>query len=126
MNDQRLRPSSESRFDCLAMEVDLAAEAAAIRAEASSPHGHRQKALFKHGKCTVAIFVLDAGACLAEHKTVGLVTIQPVEGEITVTAEGRTHRLCSGRLLVLAPNVAHAVMTERGASFLLQVSLIAE
>ncbi len=126
MNDQRLRPAPESRFDTPSLVFDLVAEAAAVRAEGPAPHGHRQKALYKNGNRTIALFTLDAGACIPEHRTAGTVTIQPVEGEITVVTDGRLHRLCVGKVLVLAPKVAHDVRAERCASFLLQVSLVAQ
>jgi quercetin dioxygenase-like cupin family protein len=126
MNDQRLRPAPESRFDEPSLVFDLAAEVATVRAEGAAPHGHRQKTLYKHGNRTVALFALDAGACIHEHRTAGTVTIQVVEGEITVVADGRSHRLCAGKVLVLAPKVAHEVRAECAASFLLQVSLVVQ
>lgn len=126
MNDQRLRPAPESRFAALSVVLDLAAEAAAVRAEGPALHGHRQKTLFKHGDRTIALFTLDAGACIPEHRAAGTVTIQLIEGEITVMADGRSHCLCVGHILVLAPNVAHGVRAERSASFLLQITLVAE
>lgn len=126
MNDQRLRPSPESRFAALSVVLDLAAEAAAVRAEGPALHGHRQRTLCKHGDRTIALFTLDAGACIPEHRVAGTVTIQLIEGEITVMADGRSHRLSVGQVLVLAPKVAHDVRAECSASFLLQVSLVAK
>ncbi|HEX8876058.1 MAG TPA: cupin domain-containing protein [Phycisphaerales bacterium] len=126
MNDQRLRPAPESRFDEHSLVFDLAAEAATVRAEGPAPHGHRQKTLYKHGNRTIAMFALEPGACIREHRTAGPVTIQVVEGEITVVADGQPHRLCVGKVLVLAPKVAHEVSAEHAASFLLQVSLVVQ
>lgn len=126
MNGERLRPAPESRFDACSLVFDVAAEANAIRTEGPARHGHRQKTLFRHGSHTVALFVLDAGAQLSEHAAAGIVTIQPVDGEIMVTADGRSQRLCVGHVLVLSPRLAHSVAALRPASFLLQVSLVAK
>lgn len=124
--NEHLRPAPESRFEASSLVFDLSAEVAAIRAEGPTPHDHRQKTLYKRGNRTIALFAFDAGASLPEHRTAGTVTIQPVEGEIAVMADGRSHRLCVGQVLVLAPAVRHDVRAERSASFLLQVSLAAE
>jgi quercetin dioxygenase-like cupin family protein len=125
MSDKGFRESPRQRFDASVLGFDLLAEAAAIRAEGPSRHGHRQKTLFKGATRTVAIFVVDAGAELPEHKVAGFVTIQSIEGEVVVTASGRTHALGPHCLLVLAPDVPHSVKAAHPASFLLHVSLIA-
>ncbi len=77
MNDQRIRQTPESRFAAPALVFDLAAEAASLRAEGPALHGRRQKTLFKHGSRTVALFVLQSGAGLPEHKAGGTVTLVP-------------------------------------------------
>lgn len=124
MSDRRVRESPEHRFDASVLAFDLSAEAASIRSEGPSRNGHRQKTLFKGGTRTVALFVVDAGAELPEHRAAGIVTIQSVEGEVMVTANGRSHALGSHGLLVLAPDVLHSVKAASPASFLLQVSLV--
>lgn len=124
MSDERLRQAPESRFDASCLESDLRAEIASLRAEGSASGGHRQKTILKHGGRTVALFTLDAGSGLPEHMAAGTVTIQPIEGEVTVTVEGRAHRLCPDRVLVLKPDVRHSVAADGPAAFLLQISLV--
>lgn len=123
MNDERLREAPESRFDASCLEFDLRAEIASLRAERSASGGHRQKTIFKHGGRTVALFSLAAGSGLPEHKAGGTVTIQPIEGEVTVTVEGLPHRIGPDRVLVLMPGIRHAVEADGPAAFLLQISL---
>jgi quercetin dioxygenase-like cupin family protein len=125
MSDKRVRESPEQRSGASVLVLDLSAEAAAIRTEGPSRHGHRQKTLFKGATRTVALFVVDVGAELPEHKAAGFVTIQPIEGEVVVTASGRSHARGPHCLLVLAPDVPHSVKAANPASFLLQVSLMA-
>lgn len=114
----------ESRFAAPVQSFDLHAEVAALRASAPAKHGHRQKALLKIGGHTIAIFVLDAGAQLPEHHAAGTVCIQPIEGEVVVTSQGRSQTLGPGHIQTLAPRVPHAVKADRQAAFLLHVSLV--
>jgi quercetin dioxygenase-like cupin family protein len=124
MTDDRPRPAPSERFAPGHTLLDLAAEIAALRSEPSAArHGHRQKTLFKHGARTIALFAFDAGAGLPEHKAPGTVTIQTVEGEVNVSIDGVPAPLRQGQLLVIAPNIRHAVKAEDAASILVQVSL---
>ena len=130
MSDERSRAAPSERFAAEHLALDLHAEAAALEAEPTpKKHGHRQKTLFKNSGRTVALFILDAGASLAEHATSGIVTVQAIEGELEVTAggtEGTGYHLRPGMLLVMAPGVRHDVRAASRAVFLLQVSLVSK
>lgn len=124
MSEDRTRPAPAERFAADHLVLDLPAEVAALRSEqALSRHGHRQRTLFKHSGRTVALFVLDAGASLAEHAAGGTVTVAVIDGELDITAAGDQHRLRAGMLLVMAPGVRHDVRATTAAAFVLQVSL---
>lgn len=124
MNDDRLRTAPAERFAVDHLTFDLRAEAEALSSEeVSNRHGHRQKTLYKRAGRTVALFVLDDGAMLAEHAAAGTVTVQAIEGEIDVSVGGAGNRLRPGTLLVMAPGVRHGVRAASRAIFLLQVSL---
>ena len=86
-------------------------------------HGHRQKALFKNSGRTVALFVLDAGASLAEHAASGIVTVQVIEGGLDIKAGETEYHLHPGMVLVMAPGVRRDVRAKTRVVFLLQVSL---
>ena len=128
MSEERTRTAPSERFAVEHVAFDLAAEAAALEAEgASKPHGHRQKTLYKNAGRTIALFVLDAGAVLAEHAASGIVTVQAIEGELELMtgggASGTSYHLHPGMVLVLASGVRHDVRAKSRAVFLLQVSL---
>jgi hypothetical protein len=56
--------------------VDLAATAAALRAEPHSPvSGHRQIAVYRNGPVTLVSFLFEPGGIMKEHRTDGVVTI---------------------------------------------------
>lgn len=124
MNTDRERQAPSERFAVESMTLDLHAEVAALRAESSpTKHGHRQKSLFKNGRRTIALFVMDAGASLPEHAAGGTVTVQPIEGEFLAVVEGKEQRLVPGQVLVMSPRVRHSVRAISASAFLLQVSL---
>ena len=125
MTDDRSRTAPSERFAAEHLAFDLHAEAAALEAEPTpKQHGHRQKTLFKSSGRTVALFVLDAGAGLAEHSAAGIVTVQVIEGGLDIKAGGAEYHLHPGMVLVMAPGVRHDVRAEgERAVFLLQVSL---
>ena len=129
MTFERAPAAPEVCSAALHLALPMHAEAAALEGEPTlKQHGHRQKTLFKSSGRTVALFVLDGGASLAEHATSGVVTVQALEGELDVTAGGAAtggvrYHLRAGMLLVMAPDVRHDVRAKSRAVFLLQVSL---
>lgn len=131
MNDEtsgRLRPHPDERFKSPQHLIDLERAARELSAEEPAPsgpaqHGHRQKTLYRHGSLTIALFLFDAGAGLAEHQAEGVVTIQVLQGRISISAEDQQHTLTAGRMLVLAPGVRHDVRAEQPTRMLLTVSM---
>ncbi|TVQ75635.1 MAG: hypothetical protein EA380_10330 [Phycisphaeraceae bacterium] len=122
MSTEREPPAE--RFAVDSMTLDFRSELAALRAETTpAAHGRRQKTLFKHAGRTIALFVMDAGAALQEHDAAGTVTIQPVEGELIATVQGKEQRLRTGQILVLQPRVRHSIRADAPSAFLLQISL---
>jgi quercetin dioxygenase-like cupin family protein len=83
--------------------------------------GERTIALFKSRDLEVMRLVLPAGKSLPPHSVRGEITVQCIEGEIDVTAEGRSHVLRAGQMLYLAGGVAHGVTALQDASALVTV-----
>ncbi len=57
---------------------------------------------------TVAHVSLDAGALLPKHAHHNEQVVNVIEGELELLANGETHRLTPGKVLVLPPNVEHS------------------
>jgi quercetin dioxygenase-like cupin family protein len=124
MDNERTREPPVERFASDSLEFDLHAEATRLRAEPTpSRHGHRQKTLYKHAGCTVALFVLEKGAVFPEHSASGVVTVQAIEGDLVLSVAGETRALKAGSVLIMPPAVKHSVQASSPAIFLLQVSL---
>jgi quercetin dioxygenase-like cupin family protein len=122
--ESRLREHPVTRFEGEQHFFDLNQMAEKLCAE---PHpateGHRQIAFYHYGSVTQVLFAFDAGGALEEHQANGVVNIHVLDGALTVEAEGQTHRMSGGQLLVLAPNVRHSVRAEAAARMLLSVHL---
>ena len=105
------------------MVFDLGAE----RGRAADPSilarsRRNARTLVKAGSMRVTLVVLEAGGEIAEHEAGGPITVQPLEGRVRFTAEGRDHDLGPGDLLHAPPGVRHAVASPTGATFLLTLS----
>jgi quercetin dioxygenase-like cupin family protein len=71
----------------------------------------------------VALFLFDQGAHMPQHVAEGVVTVHVLEGRLKMSAEGQSHELTAGQLLVLAPGVRHDVLAEEPTRMLLTVCL---
>jgi quercetin dioxygenase-like cupin family protein len=124
---QRLRPHPQTRFDAPQIEVDLAAIISRLRAERGAGEGgRRQETLFRQDGLTIALFAFDRFSHLPEHKTKGLVSIHVLRGRLKITADGQVHELRGGQMLVLAPDVPHAVAAEEESEMLVTIHLTKE
>lgn len=124
MDEQRTRPAPRERFADPAMRFDLERELSDLREEeASSVHGHRQKALIKRNGHTVALFSFEKGGELSEHSANGYVTLHGLEGRLRVSVAGEETVLAPGSLVVMNPNTPHNVRAEERGAMLLHVSL---
>ncbi len=120
----RLRPHPDVRFAPRQHRIDVNAAFSRLLAEPRTcGHGHCQEALYRHGALTLAAYYFDQDARLEDHVVDGVVVIQTMEGRLKVEAEGQTHTLPPGELLVLAPGVRHTVVAEQPSRMLLTVGL---
>lgn len=123
-SDERLRPHPANRLTGPAEALDLPAYSRNLRSE---PHeardGHRQVGLIHRGPLRLVLFAFDVGGRLPEHKAPGQVVIQCLRGNITVDAAGSRHALGDRMMVVLEPNVPHAVEAQEESEMLLTVCL---
>ena len=83
----------------------------------------RTTALFKSRDLEVMRLVLLAGKSLPPHKVAGEVTIQCLEGSLSVDQEGQVSRLEAGDLMLLAGGMTHGVTAMSDASALVTIAL---
>jgi len=99
-------------------------EATAIEQSAAYRRsGRTAKTLVNAGRLRVEVVALRKGASMAQHRAKGNVTIHVLRGALRVITPEGPADLGPGGLLVLAPNLTHAVTARRDASFLLTLTL---
>lgn len=81
-------------------------------------------ALFKSNDIEVIRLVLLAGKSFPPHKVAGEVTIQCIEGVMTVSTGGIDSILRVGQLIYLQGNVLHSVNALENASALVTIALV--
>jgi quercetin dioxygenase-like cupin family protein len=84
-------------------------------------HGRSARTLVKEGPLRVTMIALAPNGNLPAHSTVGPISIQLLEGDITFTAGGKEYELSLRDLLVIAADVEHSARSKNGGAFLLTV-----
>lgn len=122
--DARLRRHPAERFAPDQIEIDLQTAITSLRSEPDAGEGgHRQQTLYRRGRSTIALFAFDRFTHLREHKASGVVSMHVLRGRLKITAAEHVHELGAGQLLVLAPDVPHAIAAEEESEMLLSVHL---
>jgi quercetin dioxygenase-like cupin family protein len=120
--DARRRPRPSDRFAGSEHALDVREALRSLRAEAASgANGHRQITLLHQGPVRLVLFAFASGGRLHEHRAPGWVTIQVLRGALRVRTPAAEHALGEGQILVLAPDVPHAVDASEEADMLLGV-----
>ena len=83
----------------------------------------RTVALFKSDELEVMRLVMPAGKTMPSHWVKGEVTIHCLEGEIDLTAHGRTQRMKADQMVWLEGGIDHALTAVSNASLLLTIVL---
>jgi quercetin dioxygenase-like cupin family protein len=123
--DERLRESPRERFGSAENMFDMAEALRKLRGEASPERaGHKQITLDQYGPVTVVLFAFDEGGSLKDHKAAGVVTIQALEGEVTVHTDAQEYKLGPKMMVMLSPNVRHSLDANTACAILLTVCLV--
>jgi len=121
-----MEESMSSVHRSLAGEVlafDLGEEMRLIREELIGGRVRIARTLVKGGSLRLTLVGMAAGGRLDEHDAPGPITIHVLEGELDLTAGGETRNCATGSLIALDRRVRHAVSSQRGAMFLLTLSI---
>lgn len=83
---------------------------------------HRAETLVKISTLRVVLVTILEGGELQEHAAPGPITIQVLQGRISLSVEGEDRELSAGELISLAPGVRHAVRGVEDGAFLLTIA----
>ena len=121
-DDGRLRPHPIDRAIDTSQIIDLAAALERLRAEEHpAPQGHRQVTLFHRSPVTMVLFAFTAEGVLPNHQAKGVVTIQVLEGSVTIQADATDYVVNRDQVLVLNPGTPHSVQALQPTAMLLTV-----
>ncbi len=87
-------------------------------------HQAKTVALFKSENLEVIRLVLCAGKSLPPHRVPGEITIQCIEGAITVSVEESDRLLRAGQLVYLSGNALHGVLAHEDSSALVTITFV--
>ena len=122
----RVRPhvTAERQLDAAFLKFDLPRLLAQIRTEdAWRRESHSAMTLIKSHGLRVVLVAMHAGVSLPPHRADGPITVQAIEGALSVSSETRKVSLRPGQLLMLHAGVYHVVEAIRDSAFLLTLSV---
>ncbi|HEY4216090.1 MAG TPA: cupin domain-containing protein [Gemmatimonadaceae bacterium] len=99
----------------------LSEDATTIDPVLVAQHGRSARTLVKEGPLRLTIMALGENGDMSPHSAAGPITIQVLQGAVTIVAVDEQYALRTGDVLVLAAGVEHAARTTTGAVFLLTV-----
>ncbi len=104
-------------------ELDLAAADRELRSEdAYRLDGHTARTLVREPAMRIVLVVIRAGAKIAEHHSQDTASIHALAGHVRLTLPDRTVDLPAGKILVIAPGLAHNVEAVADSAFLLTLA----
>lgn len=103
----RRRIHPRERFAGAERIFNLERAFAELPAESQPRQGHMQKALYRLGPTTTAIFAFDKGGSIDQHSPEGESIIHVLTGRLSVRTAKKRHELGPNDLLLLNPGVPH-------------------
>jgi quercetin dioxygenase-like cupin family protein len=101
---------------------DLAREIAACEGKKPWQSGLYSKTLFKKDDFRVVLIAMENSAKMKEHHADGTISVQVLQGQIRVHAQGKTYDLRPGNLFTLGASIKHDVESIGDSAFLLTIS----
>jgi quercetin dioxygenase-like cupin family protein len=103
----RPRVPPRERFAGTERVFNLEKAFADLPAESTARQGHMQKALYRLGPTTTAIFAFDSGGAIEQHTAEGESIIHVLSGRLSIRTSKATHELGANDLMLLDPGVPY-------------------
>jgi quercetin dioxygenase-like cupin family protein len=101
---------------------DLTKELSDSKSKKPWSAGHYAKTLFKKDDFRTVLIAMEPKSRMKEHHADGTLSIQVLQGQINVSAHGKTQSLTEGNLLTLSASIPHEVEAVEDSAFLLTIS----
>jgi len=115
----RLRIPPSTRFGEKERYFDLEKAFEELPGESVERHGHIQKALYRYGNTTTAIFAFEAGGGLDSFSVEGEAIIHVIRGRLRVKTDGAAYTLTQNQILLLDPDVSQSMTAEEPTEMLM-------
>jgi quercetin dioxygenase-like cupin family protein len=120
MASQRPHPATERLLDAPLLTFDVATLVAQLKGEEAWHKGARNAmTLHKGPGLRVVLIAMHANTTIPSHHADGPISIQVLEGSLTLRAAAHVVTLHAGQLLTLSAGLPHDVEAEEDAVFLL-------
>ncbi|MEO8602229.1 MAG: hypothetical protein ABI629_06610 [bacterium] len=124
MTRSRPHVTAERALDAALLTFDLPSLLTQIKAEdAWRRESHSAMTLVKSHGLRVVLVAMHGGTTIAAHRADGPITVQAIEGTLTVNTETQKVTLWPGQLLMLHSGVYHVVEAGQECGFLLTLSV---
>lgn len=115
-----LRPEGERMLNARLVEIDLNKFIAELKQETTWADSDRNSiTVFKSDTSTIVLIGMHKNAELKEHKAIGNITVQVLDGEINFFAEQQKLSMRKGQMITLEANIPHSVTALEESFFLL-------
>lgn len=119
----RPRTPPRQRFAGSERLFDLNTAFAELPAESVLRQGHMQKALYRLGPATTAIFAFEAGGGLDQYTVAGEAIIHVIRGRLQVRTDEGSYELTRDQMVLLDPGIPHDLHALEPTRLLLTVVL---
>jgi quercetin dioxygenase-like cupin family protein len=120
MESTTLRPDGERILNASLVKIDLNKFIAELKQETIwAESDHNSITVFKSDTSTNVLIGMHENAELKEHRAIGNITVQVLEGEINFFAEQQKFSLEKGEMIALEANSPHSVTALKESFFLL-------
>lgn len=123
--EDRLREHPRDRFQFDKRVFDLNELTEKIKNESLSEEhyrqGHRQIVLLRELPQTIALYQFDEDGWINEHAVDGVVSIQVLDGELVVSANGEDRVLKAGNVMIINEGEPHSVRANEESRMLLTI-----
>ena len=106
-SQNRPRVHPRERFAGTERVFNLDKAFAELPTESTARQGHMQKALYRLGPTTTAIFTFEKGGHIDRHTAEGEAIIHVLSGRLSIQTAATTHELKTNDLLLLDPGVPY-------------------
>lgn len=116
---RRRRVPPRERFSGKERVFDLEQAFADLPAESTLRQGHMQKALYRLGPTTTAIFTFERGGRIDRHRLDGESIMHVLSGCLEIRTPRGTRELGPGEMMLLNPGVPHDLTARRATRMLM-------